>query len=453
MREQMQTRDETFNLSRFFGPLLCSTQLPTTAAPDMRAFLVTSLLLTVISGCRCVPPEATSITLRVKNGGRDPIFLKDTSGQLGLTVQRNVNGEWFSFDDQPCPCRSCEQACDRVCSCPDAGGVDVIRQVAPNGQAERTWSGVVQVAGIACNQVCLSPENAPSDETLQLRLCFVNQLDGLATGDGGTVSGAFPRDDLQTCVTRKFQPNQGVVEIGPQRGADCVTRADCKGPGELCLDGSCTAGCPANTFPPQPELVVAFGDMGFFSTTTTPDAGRTVSTGTGKITATQFIGETLQISLSSPSGTGRVETRLPGGRSGPSLALNTDVRVAVVVRKRGSQVVRAVTVRETSSGQLLFAADTAIGEPVLDAADLAPFSVAVEPEPIGCRVDPTCGKLVSSKVALVSGAKKVVAEPGVTSLLTTVDGVWRFWNVTAGDYPADSDCTSFRPYALWREAR
>jgi hypothetical protein len=300
--------------------------------------------------------------------------------------------------------------------------------------------------------MCLSPDNAPPDETFQLELCFVNQIDGVEPLlDGGRSVAAFPPRDVQTCVTRTFEPQQGVVEIGPIRGATCSTTADCRGRDELCLAGSCTSGCPSNSFPAQPELVVTFANMGFFSETREMD-GRVLESGSGRITSTQFSGETYQVALSNNAGTGRVEIKLPGGLGGPSLPNNAQVSVLVAVRNDGAATYRGVTIRDAATGALLVAADTAIPTPTLTEIDLRPFVITQDAEAIGCRVDATCGRLVFLKQTITApGASAVSVEPNRLGTVSHQSERYRFWNITAGQYPSTSECKSYRPYALWRE--
>jgi hypothetical protein len=424
----------------------------------MRAFLpLTVLALSTIVACRCSPPTPTPVTLRIKNTSRDLLLVRDGKGQHGLMVQRQVTGQWFGFDDLPCSCQTCDLICDRSCRCPDAGITEFVLAVPPNGQAERQWDGVVQVAGFNCGQQCLVPENAPTDETFRLELCFVNQIDGVEVpADGGRVLGAFPAPGVQTCTTREFQPQQRLVEISPARGADCTTTSDCRGSQELCLNGSCTAGCPSTTFPAQPELVVSYTSMGFFAESRDLDGGRTLQTGTGRITATQFSGETMQVSLSNTGGSGRFEVKLPGGLGGPSLPTTTDLKILIAIRSEANKVFRGVVVRDARTDELLFAADTAIDGPILTAVDLAPFNVATEAEPVGCRVESTCGKLVFTRQVLsATGGTtgQIVAEPGKlsTGSIVTATGAasYRFWNVTSGQYGSPT-CDSYRPYAFWK---
>ena len=69
--------------------------------------------------------------------------------------------------------------------------------------------------------------------------------------------------------------------------------------------------------------------------------------------------------------------KLPGGLGGPSLSTNTEVKALVAIRTIDGQSIRAVTLRDAASNELLFAADTAIGAPVLRDAELVRQGVGV----------------------------------------------------------------------------
>src|SRR5207248_1181868 len=152
-----------------------------------------------------------------------------------------------------------------------------VQRVSANDNLERTWSGVVQVDGQAsCGALvgavpCLNSENPAVNETFRAQLCYSPQAPGVTPPpDGGQdpVPGTLP-DKSILCVTREFKPIDGVVELSPERGADCATHSDCKA-NELCFSGACTSSCPANDFP---ELggswqlrVLEPDDQGFFTT-------------------------------------------------------------------------------------------------------------------------------------------------------------------------------------------
>ena len=134
--------------------------------------LIFTVVLTVLgvtgSGCRCSPATPTSVTIRVKNASRDPIYLNDTDRRLGVQVMRTVGGTQYAFDEHPCECKTCDQACSNNCfTCAD-GGVSFIARLSAGESASRTWDGVVQVASYACGASCLSAENAPLDETFTM---------------------------------------------------------------------------------------------------------------------------------------------------------------------------------------------------------------------------------------------------------------------------------------------
>ena len=83
----------------------------------MRA-LAASILIVSVAGCHCSPTSPSAVTLRLKNNSNSAIFVDDTNGKLGLTVQRNVNGTWFGFEESPaCSCQSCDSVCDTSCAC------------------------------------------------------------------------------------------------------------------------------------------------------------------------------------------------------------------------------------------------------------------------------------------------------------------------------------------------
>ena len=99
-----------------------------------------------------------------------------------------------------------------------------------------------------------------------------------------------------------------MVEIGPQRGADCVTAADCKGTGELCFSGACTASCPANTFPAEAESSLRIGvdDCGFFTATT--EGTKTTYVGSGTVGSAAYNTSSLRIYLTRTGSVGETLT-------------------------------------------------------------------------------------------------------------------------------------------------
>lgn len=424
--------------------------MPTTPMPQMRESLFMAVALGVaLAGCRCSPAEPSPVTLKIVNGGQEPIYVDATTGTLGLTIKRNVGGTLYPFDDLACECRFCERVCDATCRCP-AVGPDRIRRIAPEETAERTWDGVVQVSGSTrCGDgTCLSQVNAPLNEPFTLELCFASQVPkGLVFTDGGMAEGQLPKAAL-TCVTKVFEPQDGVVEIGPARGAACQSHAQCTGAGELCLGGSCTSGCPANGFPDWSIFIASPDDMGFLSPVTR--ARGNGWTGTGTLTSYLYSGEKLELHFSGAGGTARLQMTLPPMTGAPLLA---GAPVTLVLVDDGkSRPSRAFTLRDANTGALLLAADMYYNEPLLDAADLAPFTIAASADPIGCRVE-ACGKLFFTRNAFSAEGKTVELEPGETGELTLSMGRYRFLNVSSGSFVTSRcDYTTLRPYVLWRQA-
>ncbi len=396
--------------------------------------------------------------MKVVNGSKDPIYVDATGGKLGLTVQRDVDGMLYAFDDQACSCRFCSSACDVSCTCPDAGDT-LIQRIDPGQSASRPWDGVVQVAGAtSCNSTgsCLNQENAPTNESFDLKLCFSNQRPvGVQFQDGGVGFGQLQLSTT-TCVDKTFMIQDGVVEIGPAKGASCTTTADCKGAGELCFDGSCTTGCPANDFPTSADfalLVASPDNMGFFTQT-----ARTLGkqyTGSGTITAVVYVGTSLQVSLARPGVpgellTGKITIQLPPATGAP-LQVGAQVDVTLVDLAKTSPD-RAVVVRDSATKAVLFAADMSTGAPLLTDADLAPLATSTNTTPIGCRTD-GCGRFLYFTRGFSSGDAGVSVEPGKRATLTLASGTYTVFSVNDGAYPTSTGCdvSEIRPFVLWRE--
>jgi len=436
----------------------------------MRAFplrLLALLTVSVVSGCFCSPPTPSPVTLRIKNGSRDPIWVDVTHNSLGLEVQRSVLGVWTSFDDQPCACDLCDQACGGACQCVD-GGTPMMVRIDPGQTSQRTWDGVLQIAGTSScafgsGQSCLNQQNAPLDETFNLKLCFVNQVPSFEELDGGSYDGGgvlgrgdFPVNE-QTCVDKSFAVRDGVVETGPVKGADCTTTADCKGKGELCFAGSCTASCPANDYPRPSAAVpisVSLDDMGFYSQM--PVGTAQVFQGTGKVTSVNYNASTLvayllRIGPANEHYTGSITVSFPVGNAAP-LAQDAGVTVKLVDKSTSdSPAERAVVVRDSSTGELLLAADVARGGAVLDPADLAPFALQIGEVPIGCNLGGTCGKQLYFTTTFSSGTDAVTLDPGTSAAMNTAGGTYRFLNANNTAYSGTTTCVSpTTPYAIWR---
>ena len=339
--------------------------------------------------------------MRIVNTTRAPIYVDGTGGKLGLTIKRDVNGSPFSFDDLACTCRFCSNACSSSCSCPDAGSGRVLR-IEAGAKAERTWDGVVQVSGNSnCNtDGCLDQLNAPLNEPFTLELCFAAQRPiGVNFNDAGIGNGALPRVST-SCTTRQFAPQDREVEISPARGNACTSGTDCKGAGELCLDGACTTGCPANDFPAVGEewiLTVASPDnMGFFEMMARPKGNQ--FTGTGTLTSAVYQSNTLALSFSRPGVvpgellTGRVQIKLPVGTGAPLMSRR---QVAVTLLDDGDTMAptRAFLMKDVLTGDILLAADMGQGGRLLQPIDLGPFKVEDAAVAVGCSQG-ACGRLI-----------------------------------------------------------
>jgi hypothetical protein len=422
--------------------------------------IVLALASAVASSCRCSPPNPKAVTVRVRNSTKAPILVDETTGTLGVEIQRQVNQDWFGFDEHPCACQVCATACDATCQCPDAGVDGVLRRIEAGGEAERTWDGVVQNADTqSCGApvTCLSPENAPLNEVFRAHLCWAPVGAHFEADDAGMGPGLLPSLGRQ-CTDQEFRPQDGVVEVGPPKGADCKTTADCKGADELCFGGSCTAGCPGNDYPELGNnwslLVTKGNDRGFF--TSTPRGAATAFTGTGTLASVVFNGSTMQLDLTRTGSAGESLTAqlsvvLPPGFGAPLMA-GTKVQVLFVDASTDDNPTNhALTLRDPTSGALLFAADVAQLGHVLTDADLAPFTVTSADAPVSCRME-VCGRLLFFVTHFAAGTPSVDLEPGKTGTLTTPSGTYTVFPVTNGAFQGTTKCavSDARPYAVWR---
>ena len=394
--------------------------------------------------------------MRVVNSSRDPIYVDGTQGRLGLTVERELNGKVYPFDDLACQCQQCANICNSNCSCPEEAAT--IRRIGAGDVAERQWDGVVQVAGTrGCSpQPCLNQENGPLNEPFVLRFCYSAQEPSgvIAFDDAGVASGRVEAL-AQDCVDKSFIIQDGVVEIGPERGASCNSTSDCPRKDELCFSGACTTGCPANHYPSPGSSTVGLAkdDMGFFAESSR-EGGKSY-VGTGSVSSTVYVGTSLKIYLTRHQDAGTLTAQLTLSlppSTGVPIETGTLVSVTMLDNGQpGASTNRAVVIREATSNKVLLAADMGQGGSMLLESDLAPLSVTSGTVPIGCRVS-ACGRHLYylRRMALSGGAVEV--EPGERASLVTGADTWTILSVSNGAFASTSCAVSeMRPWVLWHE--
>ena len=97
-----------------------------------------------LAGCMCTPSAPKSVTLRLKNTSRSPVWVSQTNGSLGMEVQRGLSGGYHSFEESPaCGCMACDVVCDGPCGC--APPIKWVQNVQPGQSLQREWNGVVQI--------------------------------------------------------------------------------------------------------------------------------------------------------------------------------------------------------------------------------------------------------------------------------------------------------------------
>jgi hypothetical protein len=252
-----------------------------------------------------------------------------------------------------------------------------------------------------------------------------------------------------------------VVEIGPSRGSACATTADCKGQGELCFDGACTTGCPANDFPQLGSewlLTVAHPDnMGFFEMSARGATGNAFS-GSGTLTSAVYQSSSLLLSFSRPGPvagellTGRVQIKLPAGTGAP-LTPGTQVSALLVENGDDKSPSRAFVMKDLRTNDVLFAAEMGQGGRLLEPADVAPFTVTDGAVPLGCS-QTGCGRLLYFPLVFGSTTSSTTLPlaPGAQDTLSLGNAKWNFLNVSSGAYEGTTSCpvADLRPFAFWR---
>lgn len=413
----------------------------------MRYLLPLLVASMTVSACRCGPDVATPVTFQLQNPLGVPIYVDETDGRMGMKVKRQVGSEWLPFvESPPCECLSCDQVCNGPCECALEPASSQVMKIAEGGLAERVWSGVVQISSNAsCPDTlvqgpsCLMPENPSLDETFRLELCYALGALGAEDADAGVAVPGNLSEKSILCVEKPFTVRDGVVQISPQRGAACTEHSQCTGAEELCFVGACTTACPAAGFPrlgaswqvriPEPD------NQGFFAVAQEQDVERW--SGTGTVGSVRYDNNTMTLRMSrpGPSGgalTGTLYATLPEGVSVP-IHVGETLSVSLLDRSSDENPDnRGVVIRDAAGG-LLLAAETAQKGRVLQETELAPFTVARVPGPVGCE-HTDCGKNLFEKARFEAGGQSVALSPGTSEEFVASAQVWRVANVASERY-------------------
>jgi hypothetical protein len=371
-------------------------------------------------------------------------------------------GSFQTFQETlPCACDACNEICGG-CLCPGGSPPSMVLRVDPGMSVQRVWGGTIesQATGNCGNIVtgpsCLQAQIPDVNEVLNLHLEYANSAPGVGLVDGGVpVPGGLPPGQNQTS-DKQFRVEDGTVEVGPVPGAACMTNADCTNPGELCFNGGCTTGCPANTIPPVgggwqvsiPDPI----NQGALSTSTAPN-GDTVTSGAGVLTSVSYSNGTMNLGLTQPVDGGgtvfaSVFITLPTGYAVPlstQQALSVEILDASTAANPGD---RAVILRD-GSGNLLLAADSAQLGPVLAASDTAPFTVTGTQNLVGCDPD-QCGKRLHFTTVFDGGPTPVELPGGQSQNVIVAGRTYQLLNVADDAYgqPETGCLQTLMPYAI-----
>src|SRR5579871_6047747 len=154
----------------------------------MRRPIVNLALILAVPACHCGPTNPTAVTLRVKNATQDPIWVDDTTNQLGLAVQQAGGGGFQTISEAlDCACLACDQVCSSCDCSPPMPTAQVVR-VDPGMSVERTWTGTIyQNATANCSLTtptqCFVSRIPALNEQLNLHLCYSPSAPGVTSGD------------------------------------------------------------------------------------------------------------------------------------------------------------------------------------------------------------------------------------------------------------------------------
>ena len=424
------------------------------------------LLCLVVTGCQCGGPGTpTAVTLRIRNGTSQDVFVDATDATVGLRVQRSVGEQWFTFvEAPPCPCLACDAICDGCGSCAQAEPLRRVQRIPPGATLERAWSGFVQVDQTAsCRdpagelQGCLEPEVPPLDETFRLQFCYGASVPGVGSVEEGVpVPGVIP-DESTVCVQQEFTVSDGVVEVGPKPSPPCTLDTECTSPA-VCLERVCTTTCPAHDFPSvggtwQVRVLAPEeqGVPGFFATST-GTGNRRISTGTGTLTSVRYSNGTMTLQLSrvaAPAGEYKATLSIAVPAEA-SVALRVGEQLAVRVVDASTSSIpenRALTLRDGAGG-LLLAADPGLLGAILGPEDTKPFTVTSLPGTVGCE-DTSCGKRSFLRTEFRAGTAVLALEPGDAKEVVAASATWSVINLSNSAYRSTScSLKSLMPYVL-----
>ena len=390
----------------------------------MKRLLAAGALLAAFASCASCDEPPSSVTFAVTNRLDWPIFVQDERGQLGLTVQRHLEGEWVdAIEASVCDCEECSEACGGYCVCPKV--LTMARRIAPGQSAGRAWDGEYRAPeAVACGDKlvpCLGGRVSAQPGTYRLKLCWATNLESASGGEERFPAELGPG---LACAYRKFEhPAAGVVEIETSPPAGCRVAADCA-PGEMCLGGRCSAGCLPHEIPALGgEWNVEIGvpdDAGLFEVTHGAD-GAVVYTASGEVSSVRYSAGTTNLTLVRREGgldyRATLYFTLPARRT-VAFVGGEQLSVRVVEYPEGErQLARALVIRR--SGALALVADNGLGGAALDEPEaIAPFTVETEPVEIVACEQGDCGlRTHRRRIFAAEGSEPLVLEPGTSGEL------------------------------------
>jgi hypothetical protein len=197
--------------------------------------------------------------------------------------------------------------------------------------------------------------------------------------------------------------------------------------------------------------VPAPDDQGLLSTST-DNAGNSVTVGSGIVSSVRYSAGTMSVVLQPPDGgTSPVATlyvTLPSMYAVP-LTMGQSLQVLIVDASTAMNMGdTAITLRD-GAGNLILVADSALGGAVLSAAQTAPFSVAASQDLVGCDED-GCGKLLHFNSIFTGGPNPIELTGGQSLQVIVAQREYQLLNVADDAYATTTACMvqKLMPYAI-----
>lgn len=391
------------------------------------------LLGFALSGCTCLAPDPTNITLVATNTLDWELFVPDDGDQSGFSVLyeegSSSEGDLRVIESSGCACELCANACSTD-SCVCEPKKARVRRIPVGGKVERLFKGrELQSTRADCGigdlgPQCLLDESPLLSGSYQVEFCFAARTSSAPPADGGERFDATLATDAVTCIRKTFNyPSETRVELSPERPAPCSAGSCPKG--QLCQRGVCSSSC-------LPHEVPSLGAGWSTSASRVSNQGLLAKAGTsparftgrGTVGAVTYDASGLRLSLFREEGVGRATAQIaatwPPGFAAPTLEVGQQLDVLLIETDAELESTSALVLRN-AEGRIVLALDSGLGGLQLQDADLAPMVVRGGQGAFACDASDLCGRRTYQLISIGGGGADARLEPGKSQRLV-VDG-------------------------------